>query len=412
MSEFLRRVSAQFPADQVRTSAGEGLPRARRYSSKLALVLSGGGARAAYQVGVLAALAERLPELEFPILTGVSAGAINTIYLAAHPGPLAAAVDGLRAEWHALTAERVFRGRSGSLLRSAAGWALSTLLGRRTRPTLVRGILDTQPLREFLGATIDVRGIEANIMAGRLRAAALSATSITSGWSVSFVQGTSDAPTWERASRKGVRGPLTLEHVMASAAIPILFPAVPLAGEFYCDGGVGQGAPLAPAIHLGARAVFVIGMKTRWKGQEPVAVATQYPSAAEVAGLLLGTIFQDQLEADADRLARINRLLAALPSTTPPPDGLKPVDLLLLRPRRDLASLARGHTAALSRSVRSIVKGMGGQREGAADFLSYVAFESAYTAQLMELGYEDTGAQWSQIEPFFAKLERRPDESG
>jgi NTE family protein len=194
---------------------------------------------------------------------------------------------------------------------------------------------------------------------------------------------------------------------MASAAIPILFPAVPLAGEFYCDGSVGQGAPLAPAIQLGARAVFVIGMKTRRRVPLTVTPKTQYPSAAEVAGLLLDTIFQDQLEADADRLARVNRLLAALPLETPAPDGLKPVDLLMLRPRHDLASLARGHTLALPRQVRRIVEGMGGKRESAADFLSYLLFEPSFTSRLMELGYEDLGAQWAAIEPFFAKLERK-----
>ncbi len=404
MSESIRRVSAQHRAPQ--TGAGERLPVPLRYSSKLALVLSGGGARAAYQVGVLTALAERLPDLEFPILTGVSAGAINTVYLAAHPGPLAAAVEGLQARWHALSSERVFRARYGSLLRLTAGWALSTLLGRRTGPTQVRGLLDTQPLREFLSAIIDVRGIQANIDAGRLRAVALSARSITTGWSVTFVHGRADTPRWERAQRGSSPGPLTLEHVMASAAIPILFPAVPLAGEFYCDGSVGQGAPLAPAIHLGARAVFVIGMKNRHRAPLATTVQPQYPSAAEVAGLLLDTIFQDQLEADADRLARVNRLLAPLPLEIPPPDWLKPVDLLMLRPRHDLASLARGHTRALPEPVRRVVEAMGGKREGAADFLSYLLFEPTFTSQLMELGYEDLGAQWAAIEPFFAKLER------
>lgn len=405
MSESIRRVSAQHRT--VQTSAGERLPLPLRYSSKLALVLSGGGARAAYQVGILTALAERLPDLEFPILTGVSAGAINTVYLAAHRGPLAAAVEGLHSEWHALTSKRVFRARSGSLLRFAAWWALSTLLRRRTGPTQMRGLLDTQPLREFLSATIDVRGIQANIDAGRLRAVALSARSITTGGSVTFVHGRADTPNWRRAQRRSVAGPLTLEHVMASAAIPILFPAIPLADEFYCDGSVGQGAPLAPAIHLGARAVFVIGMKASHRAPVAVTVQPQYPSAAEVAGLLLDTVFQDQLEADADRLARVNRLLAALPPETQAPEELKPVDLLLLRPRQDLASLARGHTRALPRPVRRIVEEMGGKREGAADFLSYLLFEPPFTSQLMELGYEDLDAQWSSIEPFFAKLERK-----
>jgi NTE family protein len=408
MSDSLRVVSApQYRAGV--TSAGERLAKPQRYSSKLALVLPGGGARAAYQVGVLAALAERLPDLEFPILTGVSAGAINTIYLAAHPGPLTQTITGLRAAWRRLTTEHVYRVRPGSLLRAATRWFFASLIGRRTGPTPVRGILDTQPLREFLEATIDVRGIQANIDAGRLRTAALTATAIGSGRSVTFVHGRGDEPTWQGPQHVGLRGPLRLEHVMASAAIPILFPAVPLTGEFYCDGSVGQGTPLAPAIHLGARAAFVIGMKTRSRESSLVTATRQYPSVAEVAGLLLDTIFQDQLEADADQLARINSLLAALPAHTPAPLALRPVDLLMLRPRRDLASLARGLTASLPQKVRRIVEGMGGQREAAAEFLSYLLFESSFTSQLMELGYEDVEAQWPDIDRFFAKLERHPD---
>jgi len=405
MSESLRVVSAPQYRTGV-TSAGERLAKPQRYSSKLALVLPGGGARAAYQVGVLAALAERLPDLEFPILTGVSAGAINTIYLAAHPGSLAQSVAELQAAWRRLTTEHVFRVRPGSLMGAAARWFFTTLIRRRTGPTPVRGILDTQPLHEFLEATIDVRGIQANIDAGRLRTAALTATAINSGRSVTFVQGRGDEPTWEGPQHAGLRGPLRLEHVMASAAIPILFPAVPLIGEFFCDGSVGQGAPLATAIHLGARAAFVIGLKTHSRDSSPLTATRPYPSVAEVAGLLLDTIFQDQLEADADQLARINSLLAALPADTPAPLSLRPVDLLMLRPRRDLATLSRGLSVSLPREVRRIVEGMGGRREAAAEFLSYLLFEPDFTSQLVELGYEDVGAQWPEIEGFFAKLER------
>jgi NTE family protein len=408
MTDSLRVVTAPQYRTGV-TSAGERLGQPQRYSSKLALVLAGGGARAAYQVGVLAALAERLPGLSFPILTGVSAGAINTIYLAAHPGPLPLAVDGLRAAWRELTTEHVFRARPGSFLGSAVRWLLTSFIGRRTGPTAMRGLLDTQPLREFLEATIDVRGIQANIDAGRLRTAALSATEISSGRSVTFVHGRGDEPAWHKPQHLGLRTPLRLEHVMASAAIPILFPAVHLAGDFYCDGSVGQSAPLAPAIHLGARAVFVIGMKTRSREPGPAIETRQYPSVAEVSGLLLDTIFQDQLEADADQLARVNSLLAALPADTPAPMALRPVDLLMLRPRRELASLALGHTAALPRQVRRIVEGMGGQRAGAAEFVSYLLFESSFTSQIVELGYEDVGAQWPEIDRFFTKLERTPE---
>ncbi|HEY6059731.1 MAG TPA: hypothetical protein VIV10_04030, partial [Gemmatimonadales bacterium] len=231
----------------------------------------------------------------------------------------------------------------------------------------------------------------------------------SSGRSVTFVQGRGDEPAWEGLQHAGLRTPLRLEHVMASAAIPILFPAVPLIGEFFCDGSVGQAAPLAPAIRLGARAAFVIGLKTRYRDERPAPATQPYPSVAEVSGLLLDTIFQDQLEADADQLARINSLLDALPAHTPAPQSLRPVDLLVLRPRRDLATLSRGLSTTLPRQVRRIVDGIGGRHEGAAEFLSYLLFEPEFTSQLVELGYEDLGAQWPEIERFFAKLERRAD---
>ena len=405
MTESLRVVSAPQYRTGV-TSAGERLARPQRYSSKLSLVLPGGGARAAYQVGVLAALAERLADLEFPILTGVSAGAINTIYLAAHPGSLGQAVAGLEAAWRRLTTEQVFRVRPGSLVGAAARWLLASIFWRRTGPTPARGFLDTQPLREFLETTIDVRGIQANIDAGRLRTVALTATSINSGRSVTFVQGRGDEPAWEGIQHAGLRTPLGIAHIMASAAIPILFPAEPLIGEFFCDGGVGQNAPLAPALRLGARAAFVIGLKAHPRNARPATTGQSYPSIAEVSGLLLDTIFQDQLEADADQLARINSLLTALPAETPAPLSLRPVDLLLLRPRRDLATLSRGLSTSLPREVRRIVDSIGGRREGAAEFLSYLLFEPGYTSQLAELGYEDVGAQWPEIERFFERLER------
>src|SRR5881398_2057852 len=187
-----------------------------------ALVLAGGGARAAYEVGVLAAIAARAPGLEFPIVTGVSAGAINAVYLAAHPGPLATAVAALRAQWSRLLVERVYRIRAGRLVLGTA----HTALGRGGAAAAVHGLVDMSPLREFLGANIDFTQLAANIAARRLRAAALSTTSYATGETVTFVHGPPDVPTWRRALRYAVATQLTLDHVMASAALPILFPAV------------------------------------------------------------------------------------------------------------------------------------------------------------------------------------------
>jgi len=401
----IRRVSALLGR---RTDPGDRLPGEWAYSSQLALVLSGGGARAAYQVGVLAGLAQRLPGLEFPIVTGVSAGAINAISLAAHQGPLSGAVQVMETGWRGLTVDQVYRLRPMRFARSAAGW-LTRAVGRRAGPTVVRGLIDPQPLREFLARSVDLPGIDANIAAGRLRAAALSATSYTTGSSVTFVQGGPEVPTWQRAGRIAVRARLTLDHVMASAAIPIVFPAVRIGDEFYGDGGVRQTAPLAPAIHLGARAVLVIGLSAERVVQSVGArPESDYPTAAEAATLLMHSIFTDLLEADVERMERVNRLLAAIPAGVPPPDGLKPVALLMLHPSRDLGTLAAGHTDLLPRPMRAVVAALGGRREGAADFLAYLLFHPGYTSQLISLGFEDVARHWPQIEQFFAKLERSP----
>ena len=372
-----------------------------------ALVLAGGGARAAYEVGVLAGVADRAPGLEFPIVTGVSAGAINAVHLAAHPGPLAAAVGALRAQWSRLVVERVYRIRPGRLARGLLLGAAHTAFGRGGEAAAVRGLLDMSPLREFLGANLDFAQLDANIAARRLRAAAVSATSYATGQTVTFVHGPPDAPTWQRALRYAVRSRLTLDHVMASAALPILFPAVRIGDGFYGDGSLRQTAPLAPAIHLGARAILVVTQRSdpeRPPSPPPAPAPREYPALAEVIGLLLHAIFLDALEADAERLERVNRLVTALPEAQRP-DGLRPVRLLMLRPSRDLGALAAGCGVQLPPLVRWLVRGMGGQRATAVDFLSYLLFNPVYTNALTELGYADVRAQWPRIERFLAATE-------
>jgi len=376
----------------------------RQPSRTLALVLAGGGARAAYEVGVLSAIAERAPGLEFPIVTGVSAGAINAVYLAAHRGTLSVALAALRDQWSRLLVDRVYRIQPARL-----GWALwrgvvGTLLGSRKAPAVVRGLLDSRPLREFLGARVDFGGIDAKIAVGRLRAVALSTTSYASGETVTFVHGPPDVPTWRRALRSAVRARLTLDHVLASAALPILFPAVRVGDAYYGDGSVRQTAPLAPAIHLGARAILAITQRSAPElaaSPAPAPAHRDYPTLAEVIGLLLHAIFLDALEADAERIERINRTLARVPAGAAP-EGLRPVSILMLRPSRNLGALAAGCGAKLPRAIRWLARGMGGDRATAVDFMSYLLFDPAYTTALIELGYADGRAGWSRIEQFLA----------
>lgn len=377
-------------------------PADRPPDSPVALVLSGGGARAAYQVGVLSGLAERLPGLTFPILTGVSAGAINTAFLAAHSGSLPEAVAALRDRWRGLTTDVVFRVPAASLMLTALRWLLHTALGRRRGPTTLRGVVDTEPLRRFLQRHIEPEAITRNLSSGRLRAVALTATSLTTGRSVTFVQGPPDLPMWNRAMRESTRALLTVDHIMASAAIPILFPAVRLSDGFYGDGGVRQLAPLSPALHLGGQAILAVGLRAagRTRAEEP---SGAYPSAAAVLGLLLETVFLNALDADAERLERLNTLLDQLPAGLARPEGLRRVRLMLFQPSRDLGAVAQEHERQLPARVRWLVDRMGGRRAGAADLLSYLLFEPGYTTALIELGRHDVAAQWPALEAFFAR---------
>lgn len=375
---------------------------ASRGSSDVALVLSGGGARTSYQVGVLAALAERIPDLTFPIVTGVSAGAINAAFLAANPLPLPTIVGALRGAWLRLTSEKVYRVPTTFLARWAGRFVRRLLSGRRIGRPVVRGLLDLRPLREFLSDGIDFGGVATNLETGWLRAVALTATSYSTGQSVTFFQGAADIPDWQRAHRIAIQTRLTVDHVMASSAIPILFPAVRLGDSFFGDGSVRQTMPLAPAIHLGARRILAISMRERWPDFQTPANA-EYPSAAEVMTLLFNSIFMDQLDLDAERLERTNRLLElALPRSSIGPQGLRPVDLLLIRPSRDLRTLWQPfRPPRLPRTIDWLLGSVGGfQQEG---FLSYVVFEPEFTGLVMELGYQDAIAQWDTIERFLLR---------
>jgi NTE family protein len=348
---------------------------------------------------VLCAISERRPDLDIPIHAGVSAGAINTITLAAHPGKFGAAVRGLRKGWSRLTVEDVYRVRVSGLVRGGFRWVGQRLFHRKG-PTVVRGIFDMEPLRAFLGQRVRFDQIDENVAADHLRAVTLSAACYSSGETVTFVQGASDIPTWERSQRRGVRTKLNLDHVIASASIPILFPAVQIGGGFYGDGSVRQATPLAPAIHLGADRILGISMRTAWQVKEAPVEATYYPSAAQVMGLLFHSIFLDSLDADAERLERINNILKGVPPGAALAEPLRPIKLLVLRPSLDLGALARPHVRRLPPVIRSLVESIGGQREGASDFISYLLFDPAYTVPMMELGYDDANDQWDKIEEF------------
>lgn len=367
------------------------------------LVLSGGGARAAYQVGVLSYIAEKAPEVSFPIIIGVSAGAINAAFLAGHRGTPTENLQSLSNCWTSLTTERVFDTDLGALGLSGARWFWTLGGGGTSLGPRVKGLLDTTPLKEFLEEQLRVEGIEMNVAEGRLRALGLTATRYATGQTVTFVQGGEDVPTWERVRRCGLPAKITVDHVMASGSIPLVFPAIPIDGDYYGDGSIRQATPLAPAIHLGAERLLAIATRYGPTLEEVRARATTgYPPPAQIISAMFNSIFLDALEGDAERLERINRLIEALPPGTPSPDALKPIDLFVVRPSRDLGALAEDYKGKLPRSLRFILRGLGIHRMRNAELLSYLIFEESYIGRVMELGYEDALTQWDEIERFFA----------
>lgn len=386
-------------APEGRPPVPDGMPAA---PDGTALMLAGGGARAAYQAGVLAAIARRRPEQRPPILTGVSAGAINVGYLAAHPGNMEEATAGLVRSWRSLTTEEVIRSDPLSMLWIAARWVAALLSGGVRLAQRTRGLVDTRPLRSFLQRSMREEGIADNVRSGRLQALALSALSYQTGRTVTFVQsGRPLSPPGTGVHHRVVRARITVDHIMASAAIPLLFPAVKVGQQWYGDGSFRYTAPLAPAIHLGARRILAVSARYRqsgWEARQPEVLS--YPPPARIIGLLFNSVFLDTLDWDAARLRRINRLLAEIPTPGPESAGLRHVDLLVLRPSRDLGRLAMEYEGRLPRTLRFFVRGLGSPDQRSADFVSYLLFESAYISRLVELGEVDVERDWSRIAAF------------
>ena len=383
-------------------------PKAPATGGDLALVLTGGGARAAYQVGVLGRLAKRFPELRIPISTGVSAGALNIAYLAGHQGTLTEAVDDLSALWRGLTPDRIFRVDARSLGWNAMRWATRLASGGLTPGSAVRGLLDTTPLRELLTSALTIRssnalalaGIEANLRRGSLTGVALSTTNYSTEQSVTWVQGC-QCQMWSRPQRKAIQDTLTVDHVMASVALPFLFPAVRISDAWHGDGGIRLTAPLSPAIHLGARRILAIS--TRYippREEAGLPGSVRYPPPAQVAGTLLNAIFLDVIDEDALHLRKVNRLLEKLPEREH--RDLRRIELLVLRPSRDLGAVALEYESRLPAALRFMTRGLGAHETTNADLLSLLLFHPGYLGRIMEIGAADADANVDKIAALLA----------
>jgi len=382
----------------------------------LGLVLTGGGARAAYQVGALRALAELFGNgpLPFPVVCGVSAGAINGSSLAAEADDFPRAVKHLTDTWLSLTPEHVYRTDALSLVSIGSGWFRGLTAGGTQPPRRYNHLLDTSPLRELLGREIPFEAIRENVARGLVRGVAISATNYETGTSVTFFDGAPEMKPWARSRRMGVKTPITLDQVMASAAIPIFFPPVQVGGSWFGDGGVRLTAPMSPALHLGADRVLVIGIRHPRTAEETVVIneAAQRDDLplSQILGVLMNAVFLDSLEPDIERVERVTEMLDTI--QRPADSHLRPVHILLLQPSQDLAALASDQVMRFPRTLRFLLKGLGVSQKGGSDLLSYLAFEQQYIERLVTLGYDDTRARFEEIRGFMGDAAGRLSRAG
>jgi len=361
------------------------------------LVLTGGGARAAYQVGALKAIAEFCPGKlsPFRIFAGVSAGAINAVSIASGADEFRVATDRLSDIWRNLSPERVYRTDTRGLVGIGSRWLKDLSAGGLLGSSRINYLLDTSPLRDLLAETLPVSRLSLHFRSGALRGMAVSTTSYADSLAVTFFDGARDIEPWQRSTRIGVRQRLRLQHILASSAIPIFFPPVRIRGLYYGDGCVRMHAPLSPAIHLGADRILAIGVQTARSARPPTPSSPPHRDwlpPSEIAGVLMNAVFLDALEADVERLERVNRTVSLLPPDQRgvPAQPLRAIPILVLRPTQDLGTLASDQYMRFPRMLRYLLKGIGATGETGSDLLSYLAFEPDYVGRLMELGYADT----------------------
>ena len=387
------------------------------------LVLTGGGARAAYQVGVLKAIAQIRRECgevaspnPFPVIAGTSAGAINAAALACRADDFDGAVKGLCEVWENFHADQVYRADSLGVIRTGARWLTMVSIGwliarwRRARP---RSLLDNSPLEALLKRLVSTERLHKVMHEGHLQGLAVTASSYGSGLHVTFYDAVKDIVPWTRSQRIAVRDSIGVQHLLASSAIPFVFPAVALdidgRTEYCGDGSMRQAAPISPAVHLGGERILVVGAGRMHEPPGERAGSSEYPNLAQIAGHALSNIFLDALAVDVERLQRINSTLALLTPEQRAATSLKPIEVLVIAPSQRLDDIAAKHLGELPLPVRTMLRGVGVQGKGedarGAALASYLLFEAPYTRELMALGVTDTVNRRDDVLRFFGWAE-------
>ena len=374
---------------------------------KSAMVLPGGGARGAFQVGVLRAIADLVPRgtvNPFGIISGTSAGAINSVVLAAKARRFRVAIAELERVWGNFRSHHVYRTDNLAMLKSSLHW-LGAFVTAGTLVRMPKSLLDNSPLRALLSRNVRFPRIEHGIEHGWLSAVSVTAAGYSSARSTSFFEASEDHSEWSRTRRCGVRSRVNLDHLMASIAVPMIFPPVRIGNEYFGDGAMRQATPLSPAVHLGADRILVIGVRNEIAdGSGETDAPPAYPSFAEIAGYTLDTLFMDGLYSDLERLSRVNQLIDSVPEghRGPKLSRMRPIDTMVIVPSEDLRILAREHREALPVALRTLLWGLSGRGRGEGRLLSYLMFEQAYTRELIDLGYRDAMRVREQRQDFVA----------
>jgi NTE family protein len=375
---------------------------AARQKPRAGLVLTGGGARAAYQVGVVKAVRDILGnpvKNPFPIVCGTSAGAINAVSIAVHADNFTRAVGNLLEVWENMHCDHVYRTDLVHILRSGARWLSAVMLLSRRNPI---SLLDNTPLREMLDKSLPFASIQDHIDSGALYAVSVTASGYTSGQSVSFFQGGSGLEGWERNQRIGAAVSMKLDYLLASASLPFIFPAIKVHREYFGDGSMRQIAPVSPALHLGADRVLVVGTG-RQNPDTARARSNIYPSLAQIAGHALNSIFLDSLMVDIERLERINRTVELIPPAVLAANSipLRPIKVLFISPSQPIERIAARFLHELPRSVRFILRPTGAISRSGSNLASYLLFEEPFCRALIDLGYQDTASRENEVRAFF-----------